>query len=396
MSKLKQVVSVSWLVTLVAGCSSGGQGDSVPAEALSPPVAASSDGSAAASPIQTAPTMTVAPPATDPTLGVGAVDPMMVPVQQSPVAPTPDVTMPGPTEQEMMAGTAGAPMEAPLELEPFSFFVTSLGAMQMLSGNPEGFGGDLRYGEATGLAGADKICAEVAELSMEGASQKQWRAFLSAAAGGDNGGPVHARDRIGPGPWYDRLGRLVAQNLDDLINQRPSGADPSIINDLPNEYGIPNHLDGADTTSCGSGLDTPCPDNHDVMTGSNEMGMLYNPDASFTCNDWSSSEGDTMMITAGFPGAGGIPGGGGFPGAGGFPGGGFPGGGGGFPGFLAGEGPWCGHSWPRRGSGEHWISALREGGCAPCARVIEMGGPNARCVGAGGGYGGIYCFALAP
>ena len=298
---------------------------------------------------------------------------------------------------------AEEPLIDPADLEPFSFFVTSLGAMQMLSGNPDGFGGDLRYGEETGLAGADKICTEVAEMSMEGAAAKEWRAFLSTTQGGADGGPIHAKDRIGQGPWYDRLGRLVAMNLTDLINERPQGADPAILNDLPNEFGIPNHLDGADVTSCGSGLDTPCPDNHDVMTGSNAQGMIYNAmDATYTCNDWTSSEGDTTVTSPGFPG---------FPG-GGFPGGGFPG----FPGGTGGgqaaavdgvafqegnpldrgEGPWCGHSWPREFSGIHWISALREGGCAPCARVVEMGGPNAKCVGSGGGYGGIYCFALNP
>src|SRR5690242_13734842 len=48
----------------------------------------------------------------------------------------------------------------------FSFFVTSYRAMQKLSGSEAGFGGDLRYGEADGLAGADKICREIAESSL--------------------------------------------------------------------------------------------------------------------------------------------------------------------------------------------------------------------------------------
>ena len=54
-----------------------------------------------------------------------------------------------------------------------------------LSGSNDGFGGDLRYGEADGLSGADRICAEIAEYSMPGAGQKQWRAFLSVNAGRD-------------------------------------------------------------------------------------------------------------------------------------------------------------------------------------------------------------------
>ena len=38
--------------------------------------------------------------------------------------------------------------------------------------------------------------------------------------------------------------------------------------------------------------------------------------------------------------------------------------------------PWCGHSWPRQGSGVNWMSALAEGGCAPGVNLREMGGPE--------------------
>jgi hypothetical protein len=229
----------------------------------------------------------------------------------------------------------------------FSFFVTSLGAMRKLSGSMDGFGGDLRFGEATGLAGADKICTTIAEMAVPGSGAKGWRAFLSTVAGGPNGGPVHAIERIGNGPWYDRLGRLIAANKTDLAQTRPRGADPAIINDLPNEEGIPNHQDGAPGCSGNA-----CPDNHDVLTGTNAMGMLQSPNMTATCNDW------TISTRTGRP--------------------------------------WCGHSWPRQGSGVNWMSALAEGGCAPGVNLREMGGPNAPTVGAGGGYGGIYCFALSP
>jgi hypothetical protein len=232
-------------------------------------------------------------------------------------------------------------------LPPFSFFVTSLGAMRRLSKNENGFGGDLRYGEATGLAGADKICTEIAESVMPGAGAKGWRAFLSTVAGGPDGGPIHAVDRLGEGPWYDRLGRIVAMTKADLMNPRPRGAHPQIIDDLPNEHGIPNHKDGAlDCTG------NACPDNHDTLTGTGTDGRLYRMDKQYTCDDWTSSA-------------------------------------------RAGR-PHCGHSWPRRGSGIDWRSALNEGGCAPGVNLRETGGPNAPTVGAGGGYGGIYCFAMTP
>lgn len=235
-----------------------------------------------------------------------------------------------------------------VELEPFSFFVTSLRAMQELSGSELGFGGDLRFGEegpGAGLRGADRICETIAETSMPGSAAKGWRAFLSAAAGED-GQPVHAIDRVGQGPWYDRLGRLVAMTPADLAHERPLGADPAIVDDLPNEEGVPNHQPD---------LLMPPVDNHDTLTGSNQMGRLAGPDA--TCSDWTSSVGQQGVR------------------------------------------PRIGHMWPRnQDNGRHWISDHEAGGCAPGVNLFGMGGPQPGdfTVGAGGGYGAIYCFALSP
>ena len=129
--------------------------------------------------------------------------------------------------------TSDAGVEA---LPHFSFFVTSLEAMLALSGSEDGFGGDLRFGQATGLAGADAICTAIAEGELPGSGRKVWRAFLSASTDGQGGGQVNAIDRIGSGPWYDRNGRLVAQDLQGLMGTRPDG-DPVISSDLPNERG---------------------------------------------------------------------------------------------------------------------------------------------------------------
>jgi hypothetical protein len=171
-----------------------------------------------------------------------------------------------------------------------------------------------------------------------------------------DGKALNAIDRIGSGPWYDRLGRLVAQNKTDLAQTRPTGADATIVNDLPNEDGVPNHApDGATQV-----------DNHDVLTGSSATGTLYTTNWNVTCHDWTSSQG-------------------------------------------ADGSPRVGHSWPRmsgggsgppggRGGMDNWMSALDEAGCAPGASLVEMGPPNPDnpTVGSGGGYGGIYCFALKP
>jgi hypothetical protein len=244
------------------------------------------------------------------------------------------------------AGDAGAAGAGPIELPPFSFFVTSTEAIRTLSGSELGFGGDLRFGQADGLAGADEICRQTAEMGMEGAGTKEWRAFLSTTTGGPNDGPIHAIDRIGEGPWYDRLGRLVAMNKTDLANPRPVGAHEVIIDDLPNEFGIPNGypVPGGDRV-----------DNHHTLTGSDEQGMLYSTDMGDTCNNWTSAEGGIGQ-------------------------------------------PRCGVSWPRN-DGDSWISFLDEGGCAPGYNLVESAPPPdgyEQAVGANGGYGGIYCFSLTP
>jgi hypothetical protein len=249
-------------------------------------------------------------------------------------------------------------------LAKFSFFVISYKAITALSGSTDGFGGDLRYGETgagAGLRGADKICAAVAERSMAGSSAKQWRAFLSVTAD-ESGKQVNAIDRVGSGPWYDRLGRTFALTKADLINERPANIDAAIQYDLPNEDGVPNH--NPDKTSQ--------VDNHDTVTGSNAQGQLSS--ATATCKDWTVAD---AASTNGKPRVGHTwPTGGERSCGGGSVGGGMGGG----------DGGMC-----------HWISALDEAGCAAGVNLKETGGPgNDGKIGSGGGYGGFYCFALTP
>jgi hypothetical protein len=221
----------------------------------------------------------------------------------------------------------------------FSFFMTSLASLRQLSGNQNGFGGDLRFGKTNGLDGADEICRQVADIGMPG-NGKTWRAFLSVTTG-PSGTAVNAIDRIGDGPWYDRVGRIFAMNKAALLQARPQGADPAILNDFPNEFGVPNH-----------NPDGTIIDNHNVLTGSNTMGNLNSTNKSDTCQDWTSS-------------------------------------------VASGGRPRCGVSWPRS-TIIHWISVLNEGGCAPGVTPPGADSGPSGTVGALGGYGGIYCFALTP
>jgi len=225
--------------------------------------------------------------------------------------------------------TVDAPPAVDASATPFGFFVTSLATMRLQSNSPDGFGGDLG-----GLAGADAICQRAA--TDAGGGDRTWRAFLSVAVG-PGGGPVHAIDRIGDGPWYDRTGRLIALDRAGLLSTRPMG-DTSAVNDLPDENGVGLRSFG---------------DTHDIMTGSNAEGRLDGADPGATCQDWTSAvgPGSENRVRAG-------------------------------------------HSWPAM-SGMHWITAHRLPGCGPGVRTtITPPGEQGNTVGGQGGWGGIYCFAL--
>lgn len=223
--------------------------------------------------------------------------------------------------------------------EHFSFFLTSQAGLAKLAGNANGFGGNLRLDKADGLSGADEICRRLAETTAPG-NGKTWRAFLSVSKGSD-GMAVNAIDRIGEGPWYDRVGRMFAANKAALLNPRPLGADPLIADDFPNEEGVPNHDPG-----------TGIIDNHNTLTGSDAQGRLDANGLAATCQDWTSA-------------------------------------------VKEGGKPRCGVSWPR-GQLTHWISQLNEGGCLPGSTPPRAEGGPQGTVGALGGYGGFYCFALTP
>lgn len=317
-------------------------------------------------------------------------------------------TPPDSTEDTTVSGAdVVADAEVPSD-EPFSFFVTSIEGMRELSGSNDGFGGDLG-----GLEGADEICRQLAAKVEAG--HKTWRAFLSATSGSD-GAPVHASERIGEGPWYDRNGRLVAANLVDLLQERPVG-DPQVVDDLPNEYGQGQKQYG---------------DNHDTLTGTNDKGMLNSSDPASTCQDWTSAigPGSEKLVMGGhsWPREEGAGGGGGGPGGGGNaiapP-----------PWIQACSGLGVGDSCsvtkgkkkfdgvcqehpddasvilcmepgndaipvPGSGGGNDgvaWMNSHTVPGCAPGVQLEQVGGgQETDTVGGGGGYGGIYCFALEP
>jgi len=135
-----------------------------------------------------------------------------------------------------------------------SFFVSS-------TGSPTGNLGS--------LFGADTRCQELAEAV--GAGGQTWHAYLSIEKGLDDG-PVHARDRIGEGPWYNADLVMVAANLEEL---HARDGDHEVFLDEHGEM-VP-----------GQWMGSPMPNQHDILTGTNKDGTLA---IGKTCEDWNSED----------------------------------------------------------------------------------------------------------
>ena len=132
------------------------------------------------------------------------------------------------------------------EERSMGFFVTSAGM---------GKGGDLG-----GLAGADTYCQKLAAAA--GAGGRTWRAYLSTEEANKRG--VSARDRIGNGPWYNAHGVLIAANLTDLHLYNTTITLETALDErgqrIKGRYDKPNE--------------------HDILTGTQDDGTAYFPDGS--------------------------------------------------------------------------------------------------------------------
>lgn len=148
-----------------------------------------------------------------------------------------------------------------------SFFITSAGP---------GDGGNLG-----GLDGADRHCQALAAAA--GAGHRTWRAYLSTQGTSlADANVVHARDRIGRGPWHNAKGVLVARSVEELH--------------LPgNKLTKKTALDENGRIVNGR---TEKPNKHDILTGSRPDGTAFAgaffPD--MTCGNWTKggAEGSAM------------------------------------------------------------------------------------------------------
>jgi hypothetical protein len=147
------------------------------------------------------------------------------------------------------------------EVSPeMSFFVTSVGV---------GDGANLG-----GLEGADAHCQALAEAA--GAGVRTWVAYLST----QGEGAVHARDRIGSGPWVNAQGTPIAGSVDELHSEANGITKETALNERGEVVN-------------GRGDE---PNTHDILTGSQQDGTAFAEAADMTCSNWTSNAEGSAMV----------------------------------------------------------------------------------------------------
>ena len=152
---------------------------------------------------------------------------------------------------------------------PMSFFITSIGG-----GDGANFGG---------IEGADEYCQDLAD--DVGAGDRTWRAYLSASGRYDSKNPennvasIHARDRIGTGPWFNAKGVLIARNVNELHSNNNINKQTAL-----NEKG--EVVNGRGDK----------PNEHDILTGSRVDGTAFSPHMDTTCANWTRNEGGAAAV----------------------------------------------------------------------------------------------------
>jgi len=138
-----------------------------------------------------------------------------------------------------------------------SFFITS-----------EGPGDGANLG---GLEGADAHCQSLAEAVDAG--EATWMAYLSAIPA-DGEEAVHARDRIGGGPWHNYGGVEIARDPDHLHTDDANLTKETILTER-----------GEMVNGRGDS-----PNMHDILTGSTLDGMAYMGGEGYdNCDNWTSA-----------------------------------------------------------------------------------------------------------
>ncbi|MCB1432048.1 MAG: hypothetical protein KDK75_06260 [Alphaproteobacteria bacterium] len=159
----------------------------------------------------------------------------------------------------LMVGSAAALADA----GSMSFFVTSQGP---------GDGANLG-----GLEGADAHCAALAKAA--GSEKTNWKAYLSTTAPGGDAG-VNARDRIGNGPWQNFNGDVIANSVGELHSGKANLNKDTALTEM-----------GQKVNGRGDK-----PNEHDMLTGSDPMGMYSTAGGDTTCKNWTSNAEGSAIV----------------------------------------------------------------------------------------------------
>ena len=146
-------------------------------------------------------------------------------------------------------------------------------------------------GNLGGLAGADQICQTQAQALGGANAARRWAAYLSQEQRG-NTPRVNARDRIGPGPWFNVKGVLVASNVADLHGDQ--------VRDR-NNIQKANVLDVKGEVIPGIGVPQGTQNEHDILTGSDAQGRAFTDGLDHTCGNWTSDALSLPQANPNFP-----------------------------------------------------------------------------------------------
>jgi len=119
------------------------------------------------------------------------------------------------------------------------------------------------------LLGTAPVAAQDADSDLT------WRAYLSAISMGGEAA-VHARDRIGDGPWYNYEGVMIAEDVDHLHSDDANLTKETILTERGSMVN-------------GRGDD---PNQHDILTGSTLDGRAFTGEEYDACNNWTSNSSD--------------------------------------------------------------------------------------------------------
>ena len=146
-------------------------------------------------------------------------------------------------------------------------------------------------GNLGGLAGADQLCQTQAQALGGQNAARTWRAYLSQEQRG-NTPRVNARDRIGPGPWFNVKGTLVASNVADLHGDQ--------VRDR-NNIQKSNVLDAKGEVIPGVGVPQGTQNEHDALTGSDAQGRAFTDGLDHTCGNWTADGVSLPQANPNFP-----------------------------------------------------------------------------------------------